>query len=82
MSAPLSSSDIKPLAFDAPRFEPLTVRGDGPANRALTELALALSHDGDLGVGPKWSPAQTLRFIVLSCGSFWLAAAALYLTIH
>ncbi len=62
-------------------FDPASHSGDGPANRALRELSLALAA-GNAEIGPRWSPGQTLRFIVLSCGGFWLAAAALYATIR
>jgi hypothetical protein len=76
----ISPAEIVPVpVFEI--FDPASHRAEGPANRALAELALALSQDA-AGIGPKWSPAQTLRFIVLSCGGFWLAAAALYVTIH
>jgi len=78
--APISSSSaFVPAAFEV--FDPASHHGKGPANRALAELSLALVAQ-EAGTGPKWSPGETLRFIVLSCGAFWLAAAALYVTIH
>jgi len=73
-----------PLNFTPPRGETTGVengRGlESPANRALSELSLALSGDeADAGA---WSRGKTLRFIVLSCGVFWLAAATAYFTLH
>src|SRR6201992_4044032 len=76
----ISPADIVPVpVFEI--FDPPSPRAEGPANRALAELALALSQD-TTDIGPKWSPAQTLRFIVLSCGGFWLFVRALYRPNH
>ncbi|MEI9886091.1 MAG: hypothetical protein WDN08_06240 [Rhizomicrobium sp.] len=52
----------------------------GPANRALNELSLALSADA--GGEAKWSAGKSLRFLVVSCGLFWLAIGAAYFTLH
>jgi hypothetical protein len=82
MSQPASilSADFAPGApavFEA--FDTASHHGKAPISHAHAELSLAARG---AEIGPKWSPAQTLRFIVLSCGGFWLAAAALYVTIH
>jgi hypothetical protein len=55
--------------------------GEGPANRTLDELRAAF---GDIweNDGAKWSMGQSLRFILATCGTFWIAAAALYYVIH
>ena len=53
---------------------------EGPANRALSELTLAL--DGETETEGSWSTGKTLRFIVLSCGLFWLAATTAYFILH
>ena len=53
---------------------------EGPANRTVSELTLALSsEEADAG---SWSAGKTLRFVIVSCGAFWLAAAAAYFTLH
>lgn len=53
---------------------------EGPANRALSELALSLSNETE--AEGAWSTGKTLRFNIVSCGLFWLAAATAYFTLH
>ncbi len=76
-----------PLEFTAERGDlrgpdlPPFGRGlEGPANRALSELSLALSSE--TASEGFWSTGRTLRFVIVSCGLFWLAAAATYFTLH
>ncbi len=69
---------ISPLDFTPPLGErrgpdPASRGLEGPANRALSELTLALSG-GEAEEGA-WSMGKTLRFILIGCGAFWLAAA-------
>ena len=53
---------------------------EGPANRALSELALALDPDVAYGThdDEKWPASQTLRFILVSCGLVWAITAAAF----
>ena len=53
---------------------------EGPANRALSELTLALSNE--TSSEGAWNIGKSLRFIVVSCGLFWLAAATAYFALH
>lgn len=49
---------------------------EGPANRALSELTLALG--GEAETEGNWSAGKTLRFTIVSCGLFWLAVTTAY----
>jgi len=42
-----------------------------PARALQHELARRLAQDE----APRWSPRRTLLFILVTCGSFWLATA-------
>ena len=53
---------------------------EGPANRALSELTLALSDENS--IEDVWSAGKTLRFIIVSCALFWLTGAAAYVALH
>lgn len=55
--------------------------GEGPANRAIDELRLAWA-DVMENDGAKWSMGQSLRFILATCGTFWIAAAVLFYAVH
>ncbi len=56
--------------------------GVGPANRALSELSLALDVGTANSDADKWSTGKSLRFIAISCGLFWLTAVAVVIALH
>ncbi|MEJ0041076.1 MAG: hypothetical protein WDM81_02070 [Rhizomicrobium sp.] len=57
-------------------------RGGGPANRALSELALMFGDEQSLGGAGRWETGKTLRFVATSCGIFWLTVAAAILALR
>ncbi len=81
MAQPATS--ISPLDFSASApaaFEPYMRSGEGPANRVLNELALALDADTASDHDAKWSMGASLGLIFAMCGLFWLAAGVLAYT--
>ncbi len=56
--------------------------GGGPANRALSELALMFGDEPSLDDAARWKTGKTLRFIAMSCGFFWLTAVAVIFALH
>jgi hypothetical protein len=50
----------------APRLRDAATHLDAPTESPDTHSA---------GATPKWTRAQTYRFVLISCGLFWLAAA-------
>jgi len=79
-ATPIPALESPPRA--APLGFALTGRADseGPANRVLAELTLALNSED--GIADRWKAGQSLRFIVVSCGLFWLTAAVALYTLH
>ncbi len=81
---PASFEFSAPLAEVFSTDAPQDVRSgyEGPANRALIELSLVLGAESIARVDNKWGTQRSLRFIVVSCGLFWLTAAATYFVLH
>jgi hypothetical protein len=75
-----ASSDLAPLVAESAGWLPIVHQAEGPANRVLSELTLALSA-GEPNA-EKWSTRASLRFIFATCGGFWLLAAVLFYTFH
>ena len=75
-----ASSDLAPLVAESAGWLPIVHQAEGPANRVLAELSLALS--AERAEPQKWSARASLSFIFATCGAFWLAAAVLFYTFH
>ena len=81
---------VQSASFKAEAFVPPQPAGglalvcdqdERPANRAVDVLRLAWA-DVMENDGAKWSMGQSLRFILATCGMFWIAAAVLYYTVY
>jgi hypothetical protein len=79
--APVPSFEqgLRPFVEDAPS-NPAAFLDGGPANRAISELTLALG--GGVAKDEKWTTAQSLRLILAICGTFWLIAAFIFYMLH
>ncbi len=67
-----------PIVAYRARLDGATLSDAGPANRAISELALALGS----GKPDKWTAAQSLRCVFATCGAFWLIAGIAFYTLH
>ena len=84
MAQPLSLSlpDLAPQIADSADFHAENLHGEGPANRALDELRLALAGEDFASHEEKWSIGASVRLIIFSCGLFWIAAALSLYAMH
>ena len=55
---------------------------EGPANRALAELSPTLNGDLNAPDLDSWSAGKSLRFVITSCGFFWLVGAIVFYALH
>ncbi|MEI9989864.1 MAG: hypothetical protein WDM86_07480 [Rhizomicrobium sp.] len=79
--APFIGSTAAPILDEGVILPSVDQRGGGPANRALSELALMFGNE-PLDDEGRWGAGKTLRFVVTSCGFFWLAAATVVLILR
>ncbi|MEJ0027282.1 MAG: hypothetical protein WDN01_14755 [Rhizomicrobium sp.] len=74
IAAPILDESVAAPSIDQP--------GGGPANRALSELALMFGDEQSFADTDRWELGMTLRFVAMSCGFFWLAAAAVVVALR